>query len=72
MLKLLQCFLLVYLIWKCIFVGPPSRPQGPLLVKELNKDSAVLKWNPPKDTGGDDLGYVLIGNNILLYSAISL
>jgi len=34
------------------FVGPPTRPEGPLKVSDVTKDSAKLSWNKPKDDGG--------------------
>ena len=33
---------------------------GPLVVKDVTADSALLSWNKPEDNGGDDiLGYVI-------------
>jgi len=30
----------------------PSKPEGPLAVKEIFKDHCHISWNPPKDDGG--------------------
>ncbi len=35
-----------------VVLGKPSRPEGPLEVVDVTKDSAKLKWQPPKDDGG--------------------
>lgn len=48
------------------FLGPPSRPGGPLEVKDITKDSATLIWKPPEDNGGSDLKY---GHDVYLHSA---
>nr|KAG5709145.1 hypothetical protein BaRGS_028601 [Batillaria attramentaria] len=41
-----------------VVLGPPSRPGGPLEVKNVTKDSATLHWTPPADDGGNNLdGY---------------
>ena len=37
------------------FEGPPSRPEGPLKVSNVTKDSAKLSWDKPKDDGGLDI-----------------
>lgn len=38
-----------------IVLGPPSKPRGPLTVKEVTKSSVTLAWTPPADTGGRDI-----------------
>ncbi|XP_071104533.1 twitchin-like isoform X3 [Haliotis cracherodii] len=38
-----------------VVLGPPSRPSGPLAVKDVTKDSATLTWKPPPDDGGNDI-----------------
>jgi hypothetical protein len=43
-----------------IVLGPPSRPRGPLEIKEVTKSSVTLSWTPPEDTGGRDITYVHI------------
>lgn len=35
-----------------MFLDKPSKPEGPLAVKEITKDHCHLSWNPPKDDGG--------------------
>ncbi|XP_069132542.1 twitchin-like isoform X10 [Argopecten irradians] len=41
-----------------VVLAPPSRPEGPLVVKDVTKDSATLEWKAPKDNGGNDVkGY---------------
>ncbi|CAH1785273.1 unnamed protein product [Owenia fusiformis] len=38
-----------------VVLGPPSRPEGPLEVSDVTKDKCKLKWNPPKDDGGNPI-----------------
>jgi hypothetical protein len=38
-----------------IVLGPPSRPRGPLEIKEVTKSSVTLSWSPPEDTGGKEI-----------------
>ena len=38
----------------------PSRPEGPLEVKDVYKDRCRLSWNPPKDDGGLDIDHYLV------------
>lgn len=33
-------------------IGPPTRPQGPLKVKDVTSSGAKVKWDKPKDDGG--------------------
>jgi len=41
-----------------IVLGPPGRPEGPLEVVDVQKDSVTIAWEPPKDDGGKPLtGY---------------
>ena len=43
-----------------VVLGPPGRPQGPLLVKDVTAEGAVLSWQKQADTGGDEiLNYVV-------------
>lgn len=35
-----------------IYVGPPTKPQGPLKVKDVTSSGAKVKWDKPKDDGG--------------------
>lgn len=35
------------------FLGPPTKPEGPLVVENVTKDQATLKWKEPKDNGGN-------------------
>ena len=43
-----------------IVLGPPSRPRGPLEVKEVTKSSVTLSWSPPEDSGGKEISWVHI------------
>ncbi|XP_021346443.1 twitchin-like isoform X8 [Mizuhopecten yessoensis] len=41
-----------------VVLSPPTRPEGPLAVKDVTKDSVTLEWKAPKDNGGNDVkGY---------------
>ncbi|ESO99758.1 hypothetical protein LOTGIDRAFT_141638 [Lottia gigantea] len=43
-----------------VTVGPPGKPEGPLKVSEITRDSATLEWKPPTDDGGSTItGYVI-------------
>lgn len=33
-------------------IGPPTRPEGPLKVKDVTSSGAKVKWDKPKDDGG--------------------
>ncbi|GIY64293.1 twitchin [Caerostris darwini] len=45
---------------KVIVLGKPGAPEGPLEVKDIQKDSVTLAWNPPKDDGGSEIiSYVI-------------
>lgn len=35
-----------------VILGPPSRPEGPLVVSDVRKNHAKLTWQPPSDDGG--------------------
>jgi len=48
--------------------GPPGRPEGPLKVSDIEKDSAKLTWKPPADTGGRPITSVI---NDLICTCIS-
>lgn len=44
---------------KCKF-GPPTTPEGPLLIKEMTNTSLTLSWKPPLSDGGLALtGYII-------------
>ncbi len=38
-----------------IVLGPPSKPRGPLVVKDVTKSGVTLSWTPPADTGGREI-----------------
>ncbi|XP_052707844.1 twitchin-like isoform X13 [Crassostrea angulata] len=41
-----------------VVLGPPTKPEGPLVVENVTKDQATLKWKEPKDNGGNPVsGY---------------
>ena len=41
-------------------VSKPAKPEGPLEVSDVNKNGCHLKWNKPKDDGGEPLdGYIV-------------
>jgi hypothetical protein len=41
-------------------VDKPGEPEGPLQYPATTKHSVTLKWEPPRDNGGEDiLGYVV-------------
>lgn len=33
-------------------IDKPSRPEGPIIVKELSPEAVVIEWKPPADDGG--------------------
>lgn len=33
-------------------IDKPSKPEGPIQVKDVRKDSIVIEWKPPEDDGG--------------------
>lgn len=33
-------------------IGPPTKPEGPLKVKDVSSNGAKVKWDKPKDDGG--------------------
>ncbi|VDK78974.1 unnamed protein product [Dibothriocephalus latus] len=45
---------------EAVVLGKPSRPQGPLEVKDVTKNSAKLEWKPPADDGGEPIQYYLV------------
>lgn len=38
--------------------GRPSKPKGPLGVKDVFEDRATLDWKPPEDDGGEPIEHV--------------
>ncbi len=41
-------------------VSKPGKPEGPLDVSDVRKDGLKLKWNKPKDDGGEPIeGYII-------------
>lgn len=41
-------------------IGAPTRPQGPLKVKDVTKNGAKLQWEKPEDDGGTPItAYVI-------------
>ncbi|XP_071039841.1 twitchin [Parasteatoda tepidariorum] len=44
----------------------PSRPEGPLVISNIQADSVHLSWKPPlEDYGGPILGYVIEAKDVL-------
>ncbi|UYV65935.1 unc-22 [Cordylochernes scorpioides] len=41
-------------------LGKPSKPKGPLEVKDVTERGCVLNWNPPEDDGGKPLEHYVI------------
>ena len=35
-----------------VFIGKPDAPKGPLVVSDVTKTSAKVKWEKPEDDGG--------------------
>ena len=33
----------------------PSKPEGPIVVKEMQGDAVTIEWKPPSDNGGLDI-----------------
>ena len=42
------------------YADKPSKPEGPLEVKDIFKDRCRLQWNPPKDDGGREIDHYLV------------
>lgn len=42
-------YLIIYIIDK------PSKPQGPVVAKEIRQDRVTIEWRPPIDDGGVEL-----------------
>lgn len=41
-------------------IGAPGMPRGPIVVKDVQKDSILISWKPPEDDGGKPItGYVV-------------
>lgn len=38
-----------------VVIDKPSRPEGPLLFREVSDEAVVLEWKPPGDDGGLDI-----------------
>ncbi len=36
-------------------IDKPSKPEGPLLLREISEEAVVLEWKPPGDDGGLDI-----------------
>ncbi|GLH11531.1 Titin, partial [Gryllus bimaculatus] len=43
-----------------IVVSKPGKPEGPLDVSDIHKDGCTLKWNKPKDDGGEPIETYLV------------
>lgn len=41
-------------------VDKPSKPQGPIIVKEIRQDRVTIEWRPPIDDGGVELERYII------------
>jgi len=41
--------------WCIAFAGPPEKPNGKIEVLDVQKDSVLIAWKPPGDTGGKPL-----------------
>ncbi|XP_013785867.1 twitchin-like, partial [Limulus polyphemus] len=41
-------------------LAKPSKPEGPLEVSDIHKNGCKLKWNKPKDDGGEPIDHYLI------------
>ena len=39
----------------CCITGPPGKPKGPIELLDVQKDSVLISWKPPEDTGGKPL-----------------
>ncbi|XP_055931679.1 titin homolog isoform X2 [Argiope bruennichi] len=47
-------------------ISEPSRPEGPLLISNIEANSVHLSWKPPlEDNGGPILGYVIEAKDVL-------
>ena len=40
--------------------GKPSKPEGPIIVLDIQRDSATIEWMPPKSDGGKPLKNYII------------
>ncbi|KAJ4429601.1 hypothetical protein ANN_21787, partial [Periplaneta americana] len=36
-------------------IDKPSKPEGPIVVKDIRKESVIIEWKPPADDGGLEL-----------------
>lgn len=44
----------------------PGRPDGPLIISDIQADSVHLSWKPPsEDGGGTILGYLIEAKDVL-------
>ncbi|GIY11239.1 titin homolog [Caerostris darwini] len=47
-------------------ISEPSRPEGPLIISNIEASSVHLSWKPPlEDNGGPILGYVIEAKDVL-------
>ncbi|GBM43953.1 Twitchin [Araneus ventricosus] len=47
-------------------ISEPSRPEGPLVISNIEANSVHLSWKPPlEDNGGPILGYVIEAKDVL-------
>ena len=56
------CYLLLVPINILILdsVDKPSKPQGPIIIKNIQLDRITIEWKPPSDTGGLDIMHYII------------
>ncbi|GFY68027.1 twitchin, partial [Trichonephila inaurata madagascariensis] len=47
-------------------ISEPSRPEGPLVITDIDASSVHLSWKPPlEDNGGPILGYLIEAKDVL-------
>lgn len=47
-----------------IVTDKPNAPTGPLTASDINGDELTLKWNPPKDDGGEDVNNYIVEKRV--------